>query len=71
MSNYIRKYSSLCNKKRFFTRIDAKKTMKLIRKNHSKERKLPENIYYCEICSAYHLTSIKKSEWRGIKKSKP
>ena len=57
-----------CRKERFFTRKEAKTSMKksntfYLNKENSK---IMHNIYYCTECSAYHLTSIPKEEWRGI-----
>lgn len=59
------KSSSKCNKKRFITRVLAKSALKIIQRT-SKNEKIPQNFYWCEECSAFHLTSIPKQEWKGI-----
>lgn len=50
-----------CKKKCFQTRKEAKKEMKDL--NHWREKKLT-NIYWCDTCSAFHLTSMDKNKSR-------
>ncbi len=50
-----------CLKKCYQTRSEAKKVMK---KLHQK------NIYFCEECSHWHTTSIKKQDFRDLNKPK-
>lgn len=52
-----------CLKNCYDTRKEAKKRMKELNKAHHFEGKL-NNIYYCEQCSSYHLTSMPKQKSR-------
>lgn len=61
-----KKYSSVCNKARYETRSLAKSALKMV-KRVSRRTKVPESVYYCHDCSGWHMTSIKKSEWLGLK----
>lgn len=53
-----------CGKKGYITRSEAKKNKKrLVKLGHT-----ITNIYYCEDCSYYHLTSMNKQQSRNITK---
>lgn len=54
-----------CLKKPYTTRSEAKKAMKLLNKSHNLKNNLT-NIYFCEKCSQYHLTTLPKQASRDF-----
>jgi len=58
-----------CIKKPHLTRKDAKASMKYQNTIHHFENKL-NNVYYCEICSCWHITSMSKKKSRNINHKK-
>ena len=52
-----------CLKHRYPTKAIAKKYLKQINKQHTADRKLT-NVYYCELCTGFHLTSQPKQASR-------
>ena len=54
-----------CIKKTYATRKLAKALMKQQNTVHHFENKL-NNVYYCEICSCWHITSMSKKKSRSI-----
>ncbi len=55
MENDIR-----CVKKRYSTRKEAKKELKKIIRKSKKDKK-PTDVYYCDDCQQWHLTSMIKT----------
>ena len=52
-----------CEKVCYRTRVEAKKKLKFLKKKKGSGEKA---LYYCSICSSYHLTSISKDESKLI-----
>jgi hypothetical protein len=58
-----------CYKKVHATRALAKRAMRLINTSGKLARKIT-NVYYCDTCSGYHLTSLKKKKSRYFNRIK-
>lgn len=54
-----------CLKKCYTSRKEAKQELKTINHNHLGTRQLT-TVYYCDICSAWHTTSMKKRDSRNL-----
>lgn len=52
-----------CFKNCYDTRKEAKKKMKELNKSHHFDKQIT-NIYFCEPCSKYHLTTMAKQSSR-------
>ena len=52
-----------CGKKVYLSKSDAKKGKKRLNKKYNKQLTNP---YYCDECSNWHLTSMKKNSSRSL-----
>lgn len=52
-----------CGKICYPSRSEAKKAMRIINHNYKLDKKMTD-AYYCEDCSAFHLTSLNKQRSR-------
>lgn len=60
---------SICKKKRFATKEEAKVRLKQIKLQlDDKRERTPLRVYPCEVCGGFHLTSMTKSEQRIVQK---
>lgn len=58
-----------CGKKRYRTRKEAKKALKDINHTNALDKKLTD-VYYCNDCIGFHITSMKKKKSRQYRKIK-
>jgi ribosomal protein L20 len=58
-----------CGKFVYRDRAEAKKALKELNKQGPNISKKLTDVYYCEFCSAYHLTSMNKKKSRYLKRS--
>jgi hypothetical protein len=56
------KFKNTCTKRVFYTRKEAKRALKII--NHKKGDRALQDVHYCLMCEAYHLTSMAKQSSR-------
>jgi hypothetical protein len=63
-------FQSKCGKVIFPTRKEAKAAIKLINKQGSRKRKTLTDVYWCDPCSGYHMTSMAKQSSRDFNRHK-
>lgn len=56
-----------CEKVYYSTRADAKAALKRINKLHNTDKKLTD-VYLCDKCNHWHLTSMNKKKARAIRR---
>lgn len=57
-----------CLKVCYWTRKAAKAEMKALNKNHLTSKEI-KNVYFCDECSSWHLTSMSKKRSRHFTKN--
>jgi hypothetical protein len=57
-----------CGKVPFLSRKAAKEEMKVINHHHKTDKTI-KDVYYCDDCSAWHLTSMNKKKSRDFRRN--
>lgn len=57
-----------CNKRCHLTRQDAKNEKRMLNRNAGHKKEIT-NVYYCDICKSWHLTSMDKNKSRNINRN--
>ncbi|MBO0947537.1 hypothetical protein [Fibrella forsythiae] len=57
----------MCDKRPFDTRQAASEVIYYLKRSSSRD-KIPRRTYFCRYCSAWHLTSETKGEYRARRK---